>query len=71
MTTRNEYTNDAYTNSGHIKIAREIGLRTRHRLISISPRCIFRMEYGPVSHIASLFLYRLIRVLEDGEKVTH
>ena len=55
MATRNQSTNGAYTRSGHIKITREIGLRTRHRLISVSPSYIFFMEYGSVSRIASLF----------------
>ena len=44
------------TTSGHIKIAREIGLRTPHRMISVSPRYMFCMEYGSISRIASLFL---------------
>ena len=62
MATRNQYTNGAYKRIGHIKIAPEIGLRTRHRLISVSPRYIFCMEYQSVSRIASLFLWRLLYV---------
>ena len=56
MATRNQYTNGAYTRSGHIKILREIGVRSRHRLISVSRRYIFCMEYGSVLRTASLFL---------------
>ena len=56
MATRNQSANGANTRSGQIKIAREIGQRTRRRLISVSDRYIFCMEYGSVSRIASLFL---------------
>ena len=68
MATPNQNTNGAYIGSGHIMIACENGLRTQHRLISISPRFIFCMEYGSVSRVS---LATVIRVLEPGEKVTH
>ena len=38
MTTRNRSANDVCARSPYMKIAREIGLRNRHRLISVSPR---------------------------------
>ena len=56
MIIRYQYKNGAYTRSENIMIAREIGLLTRHRLISVSPRYIVCMEYGIISRIASLFL---------------
>ena len=56
MANRNQYANGSYTGSGHIKIAREFGLRSRHRLISVSRRYIICMEYGSVSPKASMFI---------------
>ena len=56
MATRNQNKNGAYTRNGHVKIAREVGLCTRHQLISVSPRYTFCVEYGSVSHIASSFV---------------
>ena len=64
MATRNQYTNGAYTRSGHIKILREIGQRSRHRLISVGPRYVFRMEYGSVSRTASLSHLLLLLLLK-------
>ena len=55
MATRNHSTNGAYTQRGHIKIALGVGLRTRPRLISVSPRYIFCLEYVSASRIARLF----------------
>ena len=60
MASRKPYTKSAYTRSWHIKIAREIGLWTLHRMISVSPRYIISMDYGSVSRIACLFLLRLL-----------
>ena len=45
MTARNQSTNGAHTRSAHINTALGIGLQTRHRLISVSPRYIFCLEY--------------------------
>ena len=56
MVTRNHSTSGAYTRSGHLKTALGIGIRTRPRLILVSPRYIFCMEYGIISRITSLFL---------------
>ena len=53
MATRNKSTNGAYTRNGHIKIAREIGVRTRHRLISVCHRYISSIECGSVLGIAN------------------
>ena len=44
MATRNHSTIGALTRSGRIKTALGIGLRTRARLISVSPRYIFCLE---------------------------
>ena len=56
MATRNHSTISAYTPSGHIKTAFGIGLRTRPRLISVSSRYIFSVEYISASRIAILFI---------------
>ena len=56
MATRNWSVNGSYTRSRQIKIAREISLRTQHRLISVSPRNIFCIDYASASSIASLLL---------------
>ena len=52
MVTRNHSTNGTYIRRGHIKTALEIGQQTRPRLISVSPRYIFSLEY--VWHCVSL-----------------
>ena len=66
MVTRNHSTNGAYRRRGHIKTALGVGLRTRPRLISVSPRYIFCLEYVSASRIASLFHLpaTVIRVLK-------
>ena len=56
MATRNHSTNGAHSRSGHIKTVLGIGLRTRPRLISVSPRFIVCMKYISASRISSLFL---------------
>ena len=56
MATLNHSTIGAYTRSVHTKTALGIGLRTRPRLISVSPRYIFCLEYVSASRIASLLL---------------
>ena len=56
MPTRNHFTIGAHTRSGHINTALGFGLRTRPRLISVSPCYIFCMEYVSASRIARLFL---------------
>ena len=56
MVTKNHSTNGAYGRSGHIKTALGIGQRNRPRLISVSPRYIFCLEYVSASRIARLFL---------------
>ena len=55
MVTRNHSSIGAHTRSGHIKTALEIGQRTRPRLILVSSRYIFCLEYVSASRIASLF----------------
>ena len=62
MATRNHSENGAYTRSGHIKTALGIGLRTRPRLISVSPRYIVFLEYISASRISCLFLKPLLYV---------
>ena len=72
MATRNHSTNGAHTLSEHIKTALGIGLRTRPRLISVSPRYIFCLEYLSASRIASLISFAtVIRVLKHEEKVAY
>ena len=71
MATRNQYTNRSCTTNVHIQILREIGLQSRHRLISVTPRYIFCMEYGTVSRTASLFFITVVHVLEPRKKWTH
>ena len=66
MATRNHSTIGARTRSGHIKSALGIGLRTRPRLISVSPRYVFCLEYLSASRIASFFLYPLLYVCYNG-----
>ena len=56
MATRNHSTIGAHTRSGHIRTALEIGLRTRPRLVSVSTRDIFCLDYVSASRIVSLFL---------------
>ena len=65
MVTRNHSTNSAYRRRGHIKTALGIGLRTRHRLISVSPRNIFCLKYVSASRIARLFLLPLLYVYQN------
>ena len=70
MATRNHFTIGAHTRSGHIKTTIGIGLRTRPRLISVSPGYIFCLEYVSASRIPSLFRFAtVIRVLNPEEKV--
>ena len=64
MATRNRFTNGAYTRSRHIKIIREIGLQTQHRLISVEPRNFFRKDNAPVSRFTMLFLKPLLYVYQ-------
>ena len=72
MVTRNHFTNGAYRRRGHIKTALEIGRRARPRLISVSPRYIFCLEYVSALRIASLFFFAaVIRVLKPEEKVAY
>ena len=69
MATRNQSSNGAYTRSWHIMIAREIGVRTRHRLISVNHRYISCMEYGSVSRNGNYFFsdcYSCIRTWGEG-----
>ena len=47
---------------GHIKTAIGIGLRTRPRLISVSPRYIFCLEYVSESRNSCLFHWPLLYV---------
>ena len=56
IATRNHFTIGAHTRSGHINTALGIGLRTRPRLISVSPCYIICLEYVSASRVASLFL---------------
>ena len=56
MVTRNHSTNGAYRRRGHVKPALGIGLRTRLRLISVSPRYIVCLEYVSASRISSCFI---------------
>ena len=56
MVTWNHSTNGADRRRGHIKTALGIGLRTRPRLISVSRRYIFCLEYVSAFRIVSLFL---------------
>ena len=56
MATLNYSANGAYTRGGHIKAALGICLRTRPRMISVSPRYIFCLEYVSASRFASLIL---------------
>ena len=63
MATRNHSTNGAHTRSGHIKTALGIGLRTRPRLISVSPRYIFCLEYLSASRNVSLAVYLVSVIL--------
>ena len=72
MATRNHSTNGAHTLSEYIKTALGIGLRTRPRLILVSPRYIFRLQYLSASRIASLISFAtIIRVLKREEKVAY
>ena len=72
MATRNHSTNGAHTLSEHIQTALGIGLRTRPRLISVSPRYIFCLEYLSASRIASLISFAtVIRVLKPEENVAY
>ena len=72
MATRNHSTNGAHTRSEHINIALGIGQRTRLRLISVSSRYIFCLQYLSVSRIASLISFAtVIRVLKPAEKVAY
>ena len=56
MATRNHCIIGAHTRSVHIKTAVGIGLRSRLRLISVSPRYIVCLEYVSQSRNARLFL---------------
>ena len=71
MATRNHSTNGAHTRSGHIKTAIWIGLRTRPRLISVSPCYILSLEYVSASRIASFFLYPLLYVYSNLSRKWH
>ena len=68
MTTRNRCTNVAYTRNGHIKLAREIGLRTEHPLISVSPLYIICMEYVGIAHCQLVSSATVIPVFKPAEK---
>ena len=72
MATLNHSTNGAYTLSENIKTALGIGLRTRPRLISVSPRYILCLEYLSASRVASLISFAtVIRVLKPEVKVAY
>ena len=71
MATRNKYTNGAYIRSGHIKILREIGQRSRPRLISVSPRISLHGIWICIEYRWLISLATVVHVLEPGEKVTH
>ena len=72
MATRNHSKNGAHTLGEHIKTALGIVLRTRPRLISVSPRYIFCLEYLSASRIATLISFAtVIRVLKPEEKVAY
>ena len=66
MATRNDSTNGAHKRNGHIKIALGIGLRTRPRLISVSPRYMFCLEYVSASRIASCFRSHCYTCIKTG-----
>ena len=72
MATRNKYTNGAYTRSVHIKIRREIGLRSRHRLIS-GKFSLYLLHWisNSLAITASLLLYRLFYVHYKLERKWH
>ena len=52
MATGNLCGDGAKTRCRHTKIAREIGLRTQHRLISVSPRNNLCIVYASASRTA-------------------
>ena len=56
MATRNNSTIGAHTRIGQMTTALGVGLRTRPRLISVSPRYIFFLKCVSASRIAILFL---------------
>ena len=62
MVTRNQSTNGAYRRRGHIKTALEIGLRSRRRLISVSPRYLLGVCIG-IAYSSLVSLAAVIRVL--------
>ena len=62
MATRNHSAIGAHTRIGHIKTALGIGLQTRPRLISVSPRYIFCLAYESASRTVSMFLEPLLYV---------
>ena len=62
IVTRNHFTNGAYRRRGHIKAAIGIGLRTRRRLISVSPRNIFCLEYVSASRISSIITCNVLHI---------
>ena len=65
MVTRNHSTNGANRRRGHIKTALEIGLRTRPRLIAVSPRYNLCLEYSiGIAYRQLVSLATVIRVLK-------
>ena len=64
------YRNGVQTRRRHIKIVREIDLRTHFRLILVSPRNIFCMVYPLPSLIPSCFVSSCYSRIKPGEKMT-
>ena len=70
MVTRNDPKNGAYRRRGHIKTALGIGLRTRPRPISVSPRYIFAWYMYRLRVFLACFIshcYTCIKTLVESE----
>ena len=72
MPTRNHFTIGAHTRSGHINTALGFGLRTRPRLISVSPCYIICLELRiGITYRYLVSLATVKRVLKPEEEVTY
>ena len=71
MATRNHSKIVAHTRRGHIKTALGIGLRIRHRLISVSPRYILLGICIGIAYRQLVSFAIVKRVLKPEEKVAY